>query len=310
MTTDNPLSDPLFLRTAGLLVLAFLILTGGALVRQWRRRRHPEERALLVPVGTAAVVTILLLLALFGGGVALLVLTGVLTVAALIEYTRVVALERDYRLVLIGWSLGCLVVAAFALRIAVLLAPLGLFLVLTLIPILSRNVEGAHRQIGVSLFGYLYIGLPLAYLVFIRAAEPWGLQLLLVTCVSAWLADSCAYIVGSKLGGPKLAPTVSPGKTWSGAIGGVAGAIAGILVMRGLLPLQWTAAQLAPLALAAAVTAVWGDLIESVVKRDFMVKDAGTILPGFGGVLDRFDSMLVSIPAAYYLVLGARHVGH
>jgi phosphatidate cytidylyltransferase len=149
----------------------------------------------------------------------------------------------------------------------------------------------------------------MTYLVFIRLAEPWGLQLLLIAVACAWFCDFCGHIIGSKLGGPKLAPKVSPGKTISGAIGGILGAVFGAVIMHTLLPLQWTIWHLMLLAVVIAVCAIWGDLIESSVKRAAGTKDAGKILPGFGGVLDRFDSLLVTIPVSFYTELAISHFG-
>ena len=148
----------------------------------------------------------------------------------------------------------------------------------------------------------------MAYLIFIRA-DPAGLRLLLVVIAGAWLADTCGYTVGSKVGGPKLAPTVSPDKTWSGAAGSVVGATLGVTLLHHVVAVPGGFGHVVVLAALTAVGAVWGDLVESFVKRDWHVKDAGVILPGFGGVLDRFDSLFITIPATYYLMLGQQYFG-
>jgi phosphatidate cytidylyltransferase len=308
LITQDPLGQPPFERAAWLFAAAFLFLTAGALYRQWHRRRHPEERALLKPVATAAGVTCVLVLVLFAGGIPLLVGAGLLMLQALREYSGLVGLKRAYSTTLAGFCLAGLLLAALGVRMTPAVLLPALFLAATLIPILTGRTDDSHRQVAAVLFGSLYIGLPLAYLVFIRSAAPWGLRLLLVVVTCAWTCDSCGYIVGSKLGGAKLAPNVSPGKTVSGAVAGIVGAIAAAVALHSLLALCWTAVQLVLLGSVIAVCAIWGDLIESFVKRAFAVKDAGTILPGFGGVLDRFDSLLISIPVSFYAELGVQHL--
>jgi phosphatidate cytidylyltransferase len=174
----------------------------------------------------------------------------------------------------------------------------------------SGQTKGAHRQVSGAIFGYLYIGLPMAYLVFIKAAEPWGLQFLLVVGLAVALSDVGAFAVGSVVKGPKLAPAVSPGKTWSGVAGNLLGAALGVAILWVAVPAEWTAAGIAALIVAVAVGAVVGDLIESFVKRDFAVKDAGAVLAGFGGVLDRVDSLLVALPLGYYALIVANNLAN
>jgi phosphatidate cytidylyltransferase len=303
---DNPFSDPLFATVASRVAGALLVLLAGALFREWRRRHRPEERSLLVPVATAAAVTSLFLLAIFAGGIVLVGFATLVGLLGLSEYARITMLDRSYSGLVAAWSIAGLLVATFSSAYLMLLLPIGLFLAATLIPIVSGRVDGAHRQVSGAMFGYVYIGLPMAYLVFIRSTEAWGLRFLLVVCAAAWLADMCGYTVGSKVKGPKLAPTVSPAKTWSGAVGSVIGAVLGVALMQTTIPVSWSLVELVPLTVVTAISAIWGDLIESFVKRDFKVKDAGAILPGFGGVLDRFDSLLITIPIAYHVILGAR----
>jgi phosphatidate cytidylyltransferase len=115
-----------------------------------------------------------------------------------------------------------------------------------------------------------------------------------------WIADSGAYFVGSAWGRRKLAPAISPGKTWEGAIGGTAAALVYAIICatftEGLLGVSYLAA-----ALALAVLSIIGDLFESAVKRQAAVKDSGTLLPGHGGILDRIDSATAALPVAAFL---------
>src|SRR5687767_1179488 len=129
------------------------------------------------------------------------------------------------------------------------------------------------------------------------------LQALLVLAV-AWIADTAAYFAGRRWGRHKLAPSISPGKTWEGAAGGLIGAAAYAIILSILfagMQGTWMAAFLGAAALLVAVSIV-GDLFESAAKRQAGVKDSGTILPGHGGMLDRIDSATAVLPVAALLV--------
>ena len=116
-------------------------------------------------------------------------------------------------------------------------------------------------------------------------------------------ADAGAYYIGRAFGKRKLAPKISPGKTWEGAVGGVVAALAmGALAHYWFfreLPLKWTL----PLALTMCVVGIFGDLVESALKRSASAKDAANILPGHGGLLDRLDSLLFNAPLIYYFAV-------
>jgi phosphatidate cytidylyltransferase len=143
-------------------------------------------------------------------------------------------------------------------------------------------------------FGVVYIGLPCVCLVWLRNVEQHGFQAVLWLLVVVWATDIFAYFVGRGVGGPKLAPRISPSKTWAGLAGAVGGAVA----VGASVPLpghsRWAAAVLAGV---LAVVAQAGDLFESHLKRRAGVKDSGRLLPGHGGLLDRVDGLLVATPA-------------
>jgi phosphatidate cytidylyltransferase len=303
----NPLAHPLFWPVAWRVALTLLAGLGGVVLAERGRLRQLGSSTLFLRVRTWAWIAPVFVLALFTGGVVVFLLAAVIALQGVTEYARLVELERRYLVLLAAWSIVGLLVAALVRRYFLFL-PLGFFLLTSLTPIVSGQTRGAHRQVSGAIFGYLYIGLPMAYLVFIKAAEPWGLQFLLVVGLAVALSDVGAFAVGSVLKGPKLAPAVSPGKTWSGAAGNLLGAALGVAILWVAVPAEWTAAGIAALIVAVAVGAVVGDLIESFVKRDFAVKDAGTVLAGFGGVLDRVDSLLVALPLGYYALIVANNL--
>jgi phosphatidate cytidylyltransferase len=130
--------------------------------------------------------------------------------------------------------------------------------------------------------------------------DPNGPRWALLALVMVWAADTCAYFVGVRFGKRKLIPHISPGKTWMGLWGGLAGAV---LVGVAGAPLVGVGnaqmAQMAELALLTAVASVVGDLFESLMKRHSGMKDSGTLIPGHGGVLDRIDSLLAALPVLW-----------
>jgi phosphatidate cytidylyltransferase len=303
----NPLAHPLFWPVAWRVALMLLAGLGGVALAERKRLGQLGSSTLFLRVRTWAWIAPVFLLAVFTGGFVVFLLAALIALQGVAEYARLVELERRYLALLAAWSIVGLLVAALARRYFLFL-PLGFFFLISLTPIVTGQTRGAHRQVSGAIFGYLYVGLPMAYLVFIKAAERWGLQFLLVVGLAVALSDVGAFAVGSLLKGPKLAPAVSPGKTWSGAAGNLLGAALGVAILWVVVPVQWTAAGIAALIVAVAVGAVFGDLIESFVKRDFAVKDAGTVLAGFGGVLDRVDSLLVALPLGYYALLVANNL--
>lgn len=154
----------------------------------------------------------------------------------------------------------------------------------------------------VSALGVLYVGLPAIALVWLRGTEPYGALAILFVFFIVWTTDTFAYVCGRLIGGPKLCPTVSPGKTWSGALGGTlfaawAGA-AFALLMPGSSGLA-----LAVAALVLSVVAQIGDLGESALKRAFNVKNASELIPGHGGFMDRMDGVVTAATLAALIAL-------
>lgn len=156
----------------------------------------------------------------------------------------------------------------------------------------------ARGQSGIdAAYGVLYLGWPALLLIWLRDGETAsGFYWVTLAFVVAWAADIVAFLVGSAVGGPKLWPSYSPNKTWSGFVGGiVAGAVAGAVmaawVDMGRLTIFWGAI----LGLAAALATMGGDLWESALKRRFGVKDAGNTIPGHGGLLDRVDGLMFAV---------------
>lgn len=176
------------------------------------------------------------------------------------------------------------------------MAFLLLLLPLMLVCELYRRGENPAANVGVTLLGICYVALPLtlmAYIPFVGryAWNPWTM---LFFVFIIWANDVFAYLVGMAFGRHRLFERLSPKKSWEGFFGGVAGALVmGYVASRCMGEAWWV---WIGLAFVAAVTGVLGDLVESMFKRAAGVKDSGTIIPGHGGILDRFDAMLLAAP--------------
>jgi phosphatidate cytidylyltransferase len=165
----------------------------------------------------------------------------------------------------------------------------------------TRLVTGAGLR-GFALIDWLAGGVAYAAVLLfapliLRRDPTLGFTAMLFVFAIVWVTDIAAYFAGRAIGGPKLWPAVSPKKTWSGAIGGTLGGVAaGLLVVKlaGLV----VAPMLVPVALGLSVVAQMGDLLESAVKRHFGAKDAGHLIPGHGGLMDRLDGFLTAAAAA------------
>jgi phosphatidate cytidylyltransferase len=175
---------------------------------------------------------------------------------------------------------------------------------------LARKEKGlAVYHISVTVFGVFYIGWLGSHLILLRELPhikgldySLGFSFVIVTFALTWCYDTGAYFVGSWLGKRKLFPSISPGKTLEGAIGGVLCSLVGILVARETIAPYLTIVQAVGLAIGASVVGQLGDLSESMIKRDVKIKDSSRTIPGHGGVLDRFDSLLFTAPLIYYVL--------
>jgi phosphatidate cytidylyltransferase len=152
-------------------------------------------------------------------------------------------------------------------------------------------------------FGIPYLGLGAVALVWMRRQPGSGGANVIVLLLVIWASDIGAYLAGRAIGGPRLAPSISPGKTWSGALGGLAAATFVGFVTSAILGNGAASWRPAAFALLIGIVSQAGDLFESLLKRHFGVKDSGTMIPGHGGLLDRLDAVLTAAPATALLAL-------
>jgi phosphatidate cytidylyltransferase len=248
-------------------------------------------------------------------------LTILLSIAAALaawEYARIA--ESAGARPMMGWTIALaalLPLAAHASRLGYRLPPLSwmamLIPLLLSIALWRRGSEGKPiGSVATTLFGAAYTGGMLAFVYALRyhrftVDALGGTLLVALPVVLTWLNDSGAFFFGKAFGKKKLMPSVSPGKTWAGAVGAL-----GVSVLSTWLLVRFVIGPLTGLGMtivggvvfgaAISVAAQVGDLVESMLKREAGVKDSSTLIPGHGGVLDRVDSLLFTVPLAYVLL--------
>ena len=169
----------------------------------------------------------------------------------------------------------------------------------------EKGDRTAAVNFNITLGGILYIGWLGSYIISLRDL-PNGQWWLLLVLPSCWITDGAAYFVGSRLGKHKMSPRVSPKKTWEGYLGGILFGALGTMALASLWHVsapQITALKGLILGLCIAIASPLGDLGESMLKREYGIKDSGKVLPGHGGMLDRLDSWLWAAILSYYLII-------
>lgn len=162
-------------------------------------------------------------------------------------------------------------------------------------------------QVLASVFAFLYAPVMLSF-VYLTRACPQGIYMVWMILISSWGCDTCAYCVGMLIGKKKIFPILSPKKSLEGCIGGVAGAaliggLYGHFFVENAFPDQTVAWIIAFICAVGAVMSMVGDLAASAIKRNNNIKDYGKLIPGHGGIMDRFDSMIVTAPMIYFLTI-------
>jgi phosphatidate cytidylyltransferase len=260
-----------------------------------------------VVIGGALGLVALILFKL-GPAWAMIIAIGVVVMAAAEIYD--VLRRAGYQpatLVGLGGTLGIMIAAYQKGETAVPLV-IALVLVTTFAWYLVRVVHARPTvNVAATMMAFLWTGFLGSYaalLLGIGKHEHTGVAFLLAAVVATVANDTGAYFVGSRMGSKPLAPDISPNKTVEGAIGGaIASIVITVLLLRFVHQLHpWDGGKLFWLALVVSVVAPLGDFAESMIKRDLGLKDMGNLLPGHGGVLDRFDAMLFVLPATYYLL--------
>tara|TARA_R110002110_G_scaffold414147_3_gene643470 strand:+ start:38316 stop:39098 length:783 start_codon:yes stop_codon:yes gene_type:complete len=220
----------------------------------------------------------------------------VVVLAAGAEWRSIAVIERT------GLRMQSIMVPLFVLVVGEVAGPSAGLLALVIGLVLAGGTFAAPLNERVwALVAHVHLGLAVVALLYLRDQSETGLDLVIFLFVMVWMSDIGGYVAGRLFGGPKLAPRISPKKTWAGA----AGALLFVLATAALMA-RLTSVPPEPLlgvAIVMSLASQCGDLFESWIKRHFDVKDSGTLIPGHGGVLDRVDGLLFAAPALALIAL-------
>lgn len=274
------------LAVAGILGGAGIVIFGV----EKSRRRPLRSSGLFVKWRTWSIIAVFWIMAL-ASPVARGVVVGGLGMAVGLEYSRMMRLDGIDRATVAAAPILGLVILSSGWPMEILVV--CLLAVVTIPPVVEGDVPRGTDRMGLTLLGLLFSLIPTACL-WLLASRSIGVFFAVLFAVA--MSDVAAFAIGSAVGKRPLAPRVSPNKKMAGVAGNLLGALLGV-VLAGMVSSLTTSNALI-LAAIIGLGAVWGDLLESLLKRHAGVKDAGALLPGFGGVLDRVDSLLICAPLA------------
>ena len=253
------------------------------------------------------VLVILALVFIITGNDLLLAVTGIISLIGLYELYRVFKIEKSCAGVVGG--LATIVYYCnlkFQFIPDMMLFVIALLVVLMFVYVFSYPKYHTEQMLA-AFFGVFYVSVMLSYVYQIRTLER-GLYLAFLVFLCSWGCDTCAYCVGMLIGKHKMSPKLSPKKSVEGAVGGVAGAalLTALYCFIFRSPMHLERGEIVILAVIAAIAgliSMVGDLTASAIKRNYDIKDYGKLIPGHGGILDRFDSMIITAPIIYFLAL-------
>ncbi|MCL2798687.1 MAG: phosphatidate cytidylyltransferase [Endomicrobia bacterium] len=239
---------------------------------------------------------------IYFGGIPFFIIMAIVSFFCVLEYMAILQKYNPHKIISIIMSVLFFIflyISQYNDK-AVIAAAVILF-VLFAVEVFGKNTDMCAVRISVSFLGAFFLPLALMHMVYIREIPGGGMKLIFFIFITVWILDTAAYAFGRMLGKHKLAPNVSPKKTVEGA---VAGTVFGILTavlcryifMADVLSLK----EAIILGIIISMVGQFSDLAESLIKRDGQIKDSGTIIPGHGGFLDRFDSYIFAAPAVYY----------
>mgnify|MGYP000479096944 CR=1 FL=1 len=253
------------------------------------------------------VLVLLALLFIIHGGYLLLTVLGIISLIGLFELYRVFGIEKSA-----PGIVGYVAAIVYYLNLVFDFIPDSMMFVMALLIVcMCVFVFGYPKfhanQIIAAFFGVFYVAVMLSCIYETRSLEG-GKYLVWLIFLCSWGCDTCAYCVGVLIGKHKMAPVLSPKKSWEGAVGGVVGAALLTLiycfVFQGSMgSTNRDIIMLCMICAIGAIISMIGDLTASAIKRNYDIKDYGRLIPGHGGILDRFDSVIFTAPIIYYLAL-------
>ena len=256
---------------------------------------------------SGAVLVVILAITLYFGGIVTCGLMALVSLVGNMELLRVYGVNKKTPGIVCYLATVLYYIAIYLDRMDIIVPMMALYLLVMLAVYVLTFPTYSDKQIMAAFMDFFYVSVMLSFVYLIRNMEH-GLVLVLLIFVSSWINDTCAYFVGRALGKHKMAPVLSPKKSIEGLIGGIVGAgvfgaVFGILFDKYVDTMNYAPLLFAVVGAVGALPAVIGDLAASAIKRNNDIKDYGKLIPGHGGILDRFDSIIFTAPIIYYLLV-------
>lgn len=256
---------------------------------------------------SSVMLVIITLFTVIMGGNLLFAVIGLISLIGLNELYKLLKVENS----LIGYIgyIACIIYYAFIYfgEKEYLMLFLVVFMLVLMVAYVFTFPKYKSEQVFLIFFGLFYVAIMLSHIYQVRMLED-GLWLVWLLFIGAWGSDTCAYLVGISIGKHKMTPKLSPKKSIEGGIGGIVGAaligfLYGLAIQHKMETFANPAIAFAIICGASSVVSQIGDLAASAMKRNYDIKDYGKLIPGHGGILDRFDSILFTAPIVYYLAV-------
>lgn len=256
---------------------------------------------------SGAVLVVILAITLYFGGIVTCGLMALVSLVGNMELLRVYGVNKKTPGIVCYLATVLYYIAIYLDRMDIIVPMMVIYLLVMLAVYVLTFPTYSDKQIMAAFMDFFYVSVMLSFVYLIRNMEH-GLVLVLLIFVSSWINDTCAYFVGRALGKYKMAPVLSPKKSIEGLIGGIVGAgvfgaVFGILFDKYVDTMNYAPLLFAVVGAVGALPAVIGDLAASAIKRNNDIKDYGKLIPGHGGILDRFDSIIFTAPIIYYLLV-------
>lgn len=256
---------------------------------------------------SGAVLVVILAITLYFGGIVTCGLMALVSLVGNMELLRVYGVNKKTPGIVCYLATVLYYIAIYLDRMDIIVPMMVVYLLVMLAVYVLTFPTYSDKQIMAAFMDFFYVSVMLSFVHLIRNMEH-GLVLVLLIFVSSWINDTCAYFVGRALGKHKMAPVLSPKKSIEGLIGGIVGAgvfgaVFGILFDKYVDTMNYAPLLFAVVGAVGALPAVIGDLAASAIKRNNDIKDYGKLIPGHGGILDRFDSIIFTAPIIYYLLV-------